>query len=119
MIRYLERPQLLSLLRQRTDDPSNVLAESLSKHPALELVTLNQVNSQELLPIYQVRLRRSMAGDGPKVTGLENFVDALRGNEVVEIFSVRAGDTSAVGLLDEAGEVLAVTLIEAPPSIDG
>jgi len=61
----------------------------------------------EMLPTYEVRLARHEAGQGPRATGLSEFVEALRHTDgPVGVFLVEDASAHYTGLLDQTGATL-------------
>lgn len=111
MTRYMERSELLSLLRARTDDESTALAASIAAEPSIELVVINRIEPDQLVHTYEVRLKRSLDGEGPRVAGLAGFVQTLHDGDVSEMFRLDAGTFAGIGFLDPSGHVSAITLV--------
>jgi hypothetical protein len=110
--RYLSRTDLHTLLRS-----SGVpLAERAAA--ALDLAV------EEMVPVspggldtatYEVRFARTEAGEGPRTAGLSAFVEALRRPVVDgESAGFEGRDGAHFIVLLDAGEVAAVTVVEAP-----
>lgn len=114
MTRYFERDALRELLAGSADPHARELAAVMAGSQSLELVAASPVTAAMLLPTYEVRLRRAAAGVGPNTQGLARFVEALRDQDVTELFGVAEGNFTGIGLLTSLGDVAAVTLVRRP-----
>lgn len=110
MTRYLERDALRDLLASSTDPYAHELARALTG-ASIELTAVTPVQAATLLPTYETRLDVAATGKGPRTRGLAEFVEALRGRDVAEMFAVTEGDITGIGLLTTAGHLAAVTLV--------
>lgn len=110
MTRYLERHALRDLLASSSDPYAQELARALTG-ASTELIAVTPVQAATLLPTYVTRLEAAAAGAGPRTRGLAEFVEAVRGPDVAEMFAVTEGDVTGIGLIATLGHVVAVTLI--------
>lgn len=111
MTRYLERDALRELLVESADPSARELAAVIADGPSTELVAVDPAKAADLLPIYETRLAAAVAGVGPHTRGLAGFVDALRDQDVAELFAVAEGNVTGIGLITSVGEIGAVTLV--------
>lgn len=110
MTRYLERHTLRELLASSADAYAHELARALTG-ASTELIAVTPVQAAGLLPTYETRLESAAAGKGPRTRGLAEFVEALRVQDIAEMFAVTEGDLTGIGLIATPGHVAAVTLI--------
>lgn len=113
MTDYLERGELLERLSARHDSASSALRDALVDDPSIELVPVTQTDPDGMLPTYRVRLERSLEEAGPPTLGLAEWVDALEHRVASRLAVVRAGSITGLCLLDDDGNVRAVTTVEA------
>lgn len=111
MTRYLERDVLLDLLAESADPHAHELAAVMSGSSSSERVSVSPASPADLLPTYEARLAAAKAGPGADTHGLAEFVEALRDQDVAEIFSVAEGNLTGIGLMSSLGDVGAVTLV--------
>lgn len=111
MTRYLERDVLRELLAESADPNAHKLATVMGDGPSTELIAVNSVTANALLPTYETRLAAATAGVGPETQGLARFVQALRDEDVAEMFAVHEGNLTGIGLITSLGDVAAVTLV--------
>lgn len=112
MTRYLERQSLRDLLASSADPYAHELARALTG-ASTELIAVSPVQAATLLPTYETRLEAASAGRGPRTRGLAEFVEALRGPDIAEMFAVTEGEVTGIGLIATPGHVAAVTLVIA------
>ena len=76
-----------------------------------ELVVVRPVDRQGMLSTYEVRLARSLAGEGRASEGLAEFVDQLRSPGAEEAFSIRGEGYVWFGLFDSHGDLVGLTAV--------
>lgn len=111
MTRYVERGALRASLLNSAVRLAPELADVLASSTSTELVAVHQVTAAALLPTYETRLGAAADGAGARSRGLAEFVEALRDQDVAEMFAVSADDVTGIGLLSSLGHVVAVTLV--------
>ncbi|NED97106.1 hypothetical protein G1H11_17540 [Phytoactinopolyspora alkaliphila] len=87
------------------------MAAALRVTDQTEMLPVTTIVPAELVPTYEVRLRRSEAGEGPETVGLSQFVHCLRLDNATEMFNITNADTTWIGLLDANGVFIALTCV--------
>lgn len=115
MVRMAHRfvaPDVVAALLQQSRHPlAQRAAKAVTALPPSELLPVNAGPPD--LATYEVRLARSMAGEGPSTLGLAEFVEALRVPDPgLETLSFTDGETFFIVVLD-GEDVAAITGVES------
>lgn len=116
MTGYLSAEGLAEVVRRGDSLPGALdLLDALSSWTS-ELIPVSKVRPREMLSTYEIRLASSQSGEGPRVIGLEAFVEVLRSTDSdIGGFSIHTPSANFVGLLNETGStLLALTMIFRP-----
>jgi hypothetical protein len=116
-VQWIERSDLLTLARRDVDIAGDESPEAvLTREPYL-LVAVSEPSVPALDPsTYRVRLERWERGDGLRLTGMREFVQALETVTTPTRAAVVSGEaTTYTFLLDESmSEILACVAIDKP-----
>jgi len=114
---WIERGELLDLVRRDVDISGDESPESaLMREPNL-LIPVGAASAPALdLPTYRARLERWEAGEGPRLTGMREFVRTLEDlDRPARGVMVEGATTRYAFVLDaEMTQVLAVVAIDPP-----
>jgi hypothetical protein len=111
MTRYVGAADLAGVVSGAGAVPGSAGLAATLRSMGSDLVTINAVDTADLLPTYEVRLARA-ADVEERVDGLGEFVTALRSESgSVEQFSVRSPVRRYVGLLDRGGHTLLALVV--------
>ena len=117
MKEWIERDELELLARRDVRVRGRqALGEALHDEPDLLVAVSQPANPPVDVETYRTRLARSRDGDGPVLTGIEEFVDVLESlEEPASAVTITGVDTSYVLLLDaDRQTILAALAIDRP-----
>lgn len=116
--RWIERSYLLELVCRDVEVPGDESpASALMREPSL-LIRVGAPSIPALdLPTYRARLARWENGEGPRLTGMRQFVRMLEALDIpARTATVEGATTTYVFVLDAAiARVLACVAVDAPP----